>query len=524
MTIPLAGTGTEGQHAPEAHEGDSLTVGLCSGATLAVLQKSIGMLRHILFLCWLTQDQMGRFTVAQNWLSTAAPLIVLGLPATLCRYVEHYRRLGQLRSYLLRITRACILMPMPMVLAGILRPDWFTDFIYRDAETTELVRLLAVILATVLAAATVNELLLAHRMFRAAAQMQFLGTIVFLCTGAALMALTPLRDFAVLLAFGLSNLTIALGGLIRFRPRWSSYRDAEKAQPAKQFWAKLLGYSMWNAFSGCLAGLFFCGINQIMIHNDKLTPREAEGMIGQLASGIFIPMQLMFFLLGLMGTTLFPYMSRDWERGMQQMVAQRFHTAFKILMLGFYAGSIAVLLIAPILFDTILHGRYDDGREILPYSLALYAWMTATYFSQYFVLCAERPRAVCIALLLGVVFVGLSGNYCVSTFGLLGAVIALTLGHGVSLIFLLHACWRNGMPLDRSILIAALLPLGLIFGTIPAIVMLLATIAISLYGTWLFTDDERSLLLTRMHRIVEHYAPASFKQLPFFRVVTRYDS
>ena len=154
----------------------------------------------------------------------------------------------------------------------------------------------------------------------------------------------------------------------------------------------------------------------------------------------------------------------------------------------------------------------------------LFRSMTATYFSQYFVLCAERPRAVCIALLLGVVFVGLFGNYCVSTFGLLGAVIALTLGHCVSLIFLLHACWRNGMPLDRSILIAALLPLGLIFGTIPAIVMLLATIAISLYGTWLFTDDERSLLLTRMHRIVEHYAPASFKQLPFFRVVTRYDS
>ncbi|MFM2095037.1 MAG: hypothetical protein RIS70_2161 [Planctomycetota bacterium] len=524
MTIPLAGNCADREHVPDADEGDSLTVGLCSGATLAVIQKSVGMLRHIVFLCWLTQDQMGRFTVAQTWLSTVAPLIVLGLPASLCRYVEHYRRLGQPRSYLLRVTRACILIPMPIVLVGILFPDWFTDFIYRDAETTELVRLLAIILATVLAAATVNELLLSHRMFRVAAQMQFLGTMVFLGSGAALMALTPLRDYAVLLAFGLSNLTITLGGLIRFWPRWRSYRDAEKAQPAKQFWAKLLGYSLWNAFSGCLAGLFFCGINQVMIHNDQLTPREAEGMIGQLASGIFIPMQLMFFLLGLMGTTLFPYMSRDWERGMQQMVAQRFHTAFKILMLGFCAGSIAVLLFSPILFDTILHGRYDDGREILPYSLALYAWMTATYFSQYFVLCAERARAVCIGLLLGVVFVGLSGNYFVSTFGLLGAVIALTLGHCVSLIFLLHACWKNGMPINRSILIAALLPFGLVFGTIPAIVMLLAIVASSFYGNWLFSNEERALLLNRIHRIVEHYAPASFKQLPFFRVVTRYDS
>lgn len=524
MTIPLADNAVERQHAPDAHEGDSLTVGLCSGATLALIQKSVGMLRHIVFLSWLTQDQMGRFTVAQNWLSTAAPLIALGLPATLCRYVEHYRHLGQPRSYLLRVIRACILIPMPVVLVGIFFPDLFADFIYRDAETTELVRLLAIVLATVLAAATANELLVAHRMFRAAAQIQFLGTMVFLCSGAALMALTPLRDFAVLLAFGLSNLTIALGGLIRFRPRWRSYRDTEAAQPAKPFWAKLLGYSMWNAFSGCLAGLFFCGINQVMIHNDHLTPREAEGMIGQLASGIFVPMQLMFFLLGLMGTTLFPYMSRDWERGMQQLVAQRFHTAFKILMLGFCAGAIAVLLVSPILFDTILHGRYDDGREILPYSLALYAWMTATYFSQYFVLCAERPRAVCMALLLGVVFVGLSGNSFVSTFGLHGAVIALTLGHCVSLFFLLHACWKNGMPIDRSILIAALLPLGLVFGTIPAIVMLLTMAASSLYGTWLFSDDERSLLLNRMHRIVEHYAPASFKQLPFFRVVTRYDS
>lgn len=521
MSTLQAASGGETERVTETDDGDSLTVGLFSNATLSALQKSIGMLRHVLFLCWLTQDQMGRFSVAQNLMSTIAPLILLGLPATLCRYVEQYRRLGQLRSYLRRISIACFVLPMPVIGLGIVFPHWFAEWIYRDPGSSELVRVLSIVLATVLFATTVNELLLAHRMFRVAAFMQFAGTVVFLGAGTLMMAMSSLRDCAVLIAFGLGNLTIAFGGLARFWPRWESCRDTQSAQAPSLFWRKLLGFSLWNSFSGTLAGLFFFVTNRAIIYSDGLTPREAEGLIGQLASGIFVPLQLMYFVLGLVGTTLFPYMSRDWERGLEETVGRRFHLAYKIMMLAFCIGALGVLLLSPILFDSVFHGRYNEGRELLPEALTLYAWMTATFFSQYYVLCAERPRAVCLALAVGVLVDGVIASALVPVYQLQGALIALTVGHLCSLIAMLYSCRKNGMPCNRSLLVASLLPIGLFFGALPALVMLVVVIPLLARGSWFFSDDEKAFLLDEIQKILARVFPESRKRFPWFRLVTR---
>ena len=75
---------------------------------LTVVQRGIGFLRGVLFCRWLDADQLGQWDLAYGILMPAVPAIVLGLPGSLGRYVDHYHRQGQLRTFLRRIALATL--------------------------------------------------------------------------------------------------------------------------------------------------------------------------------------------------------------------------------------------------------------------------------------------------------------------------------------------------------------------------------------------------------------------------------
>ena len=496
-------------HAPlpndESSQGDSLAVGLLSGATLIALQKVLGLLRHIVFLTWLTQDQMGRFSVAQNVAITFGPLVLLGIPATLCRYIEYFRRMGQLRSYLTRVLSTCGVLVLAVVAAGLIAANRLALLIYGDPDTAPLVRVLVGVLGLYVTANLMNEMLLAQRRFRLASGLQFAATATFLGSSAIMMALTPLRDFAVLFAFGLSNLVILSASIGCLWREFISIRDHASPLPLREFWAKLSAYSLWNSTSSSLAGMYFFVINRTILYSPGLSATDAEALIGQLASGIFIPMQLMQFIGGFAGTTLFPYMTRDWEAGRKREVSEQFHTAIKLVTLFFCIGGVGVLISSPVLFDWILRGRYNNGLEILTLALVLYAWMNVIYFVPNFLLCVEKPHLVTGSQVPGVLLTCILGYLLIPGYGLRGAAIALMAGHALSLLNLLYYCEKYGLPVDRRLLVMVASPLVLAFGTVPATISVLLLTSVFLGTSWLLRTEEKQYCMGKMQRLVDRF-------------------
>jgi O-antigen/teichoic acid export membrane protein len=247
--------------------------------------------------------------------------------------------------------------------------------------------------------------------------------------------------------------------------------------------------------------MYFYVANRSLLCLDGVAPAEAEGLVGQLASGVFIPMQLMQFIGGFSGTTLFPYLSRDWESGRKAEVCRQFYTALKLVTLIYCAAALMVLVASPLLFDGLLRGRYNSGREVLSWALALYAWMNILYFTQIFVWCAERPWRVAWAMVPGVLVQWLAGLWLVPALGLHGTVLALILGHLVTVALLLYFCHGYGLPADRSLLITLLIPFAFLFDSgCTAWLILLA--GISLFHTdWILGRAERVVCLDRIRAL-----------------------
>ncbi|MEZ6120284.1 MAG: hypothetical protein R3C28_27440 [Pirellulaceae bacterium] len=61
-----------------------------------------------------------------------------------------------------------------------------------------------------------------------------------------------------------------------------------------------------------------------------------------------------------------------------------------ILMTG-AAG--AILVLAPVIYDWALKGRYTDGFSVLPLTMAYCIWFGLLAMAVNYVWCAERPRA-----------------------------------------------------------------------------------------------------------------------------------
>ena len=55
---------------------------------------------------------------------------------------------------------------------------------------------------------------------------------------------------------------------------------------------------------------------------------------------------------------ILPHLSHDWEAGRRSEVSARMNLTLKLLGLLLFAGSIAILLAAPFLFDVAFDGKF----------------------------------------------------------------------------------------------------------------------------------------------------------------------
>ena len=69
---------------------------------MSIAQRVIGLVRGLLVCIWLTPALLGPWDLNKKFFFLASPLLVLGIPGSLGRYLEYYRQHGALRSVLRR--------------------------------------------------------------------------------------------------------------------------------------------------------------------------------------------------------------------------------------------------------------------------------------------------------------------------------------------------------------------------------------------------------------------------------------
>lgn len=469
-------------------DGDTLAQSLMALIVLAVAQRVVGFGRSVLICGWLPPDQLGEWDLANRFFVLAAPLVVLGIPGSFGRYLEHYRQRGALRSVLLRTIGVCTALAVVAIGTMLAAPEFIAEEVFGRPDRAASIALLAVGLLTVIAYNFLTETLTALRLVRVSSLVQFVNSIAFALLSVVLLSLWKLDAQAIVLAYAGSSLLLVLAAIVWLAIRWPHLpRDGAPA-PHHEMWRKLAPFAVWVWVTNLLYNLFEVVGRYMLLHVGNLS--DAQALVGQYHSAQVIPV-MMVSLAGLLAGMILPHLSRDWEWGDRARVSDTLNLTLKLLGLATFIGSVIVLFAAPLLFDVAWHGKYAQGLALLPLALASCSWLGLLTVAQMYLWCAERATLSCVALAIGLVTNVALNLVLIPAYGLSGAVIATATSNFAALGIVLALNRGLGMRVQPSTACIALLPIALLLGPWIALAVLTVAGSVLLASQRLLSEYEK---------------------------------
>ncbi|MEX2142276.1 MAG: lipopolysaccharide biosynthesis protein [Pirellulales bacterium] len=473
--------------------GDTLAQSLVALLVLGVAQRIIGFGRSVLVCGWLPPDQLGEWDLANRFFIFAAPLVVLGLPGSFGRYLEHYRQRGVLHYVLLRTIGVCAALAVFAVVAMLAAPEFIAEQVFGRADRASSVALLAIGLVAVIAYNYLTEMLTALRLVRISSMVQFLNTLAFAALSVVFLALWRLDALAIVLAYAGSCLLLVLAAIVWLAMHWSQLPRDGAHVPRGEMWRKLMPFAVWVWVTNLLYNLFEVIGRYMLLHVGNLP--NAQALVGQYHSAQVIPV-LIVSVASLLAGMILPHLSRDWEWGDRGRVSDTLNLTLKLLGLATFAGSLLVLLAAPLLFDLAWQGKYAEGLTLLPLALASCGWLALSTVAQMYLWCAERATLGCVSLAIGLVTNILLNLALIPAYGLPGAVIATATSNFAVLGIVLALNRGLGMRVQHATALVGLLPLALLLGSWVALAVLALTVLGLLTSHRLLTEQEKQRIVS----------------------------
>lgn len=473
---------------------------------LSIAQRVIGLVRGLLVCIWLTPALLGPWDLANKFFFLASPLLVLGIPGSFGRYLEYYRQHGALRSVLRRTALVCLTMCALGWLTFQLCAEPLAELFFLHREKADLLQLTSTCLLAVVAFNFLVEVLNALRLVRLNALIQFGQSACFAVFCVAGLAWWRADSTAVICAYAAASCAMLLAGGAALARHLRKLPRDRVLLPQRDLWAKLLPFAAWVWVANLLTNLFDSSGRWMLLNwTPNATEQIQDSLAGNYHVAQLIP-ALMVTLACMLGGTLLPYLARDWESGRRERVSDKMNLAMKLMALAVVGGSMVVLAFKPLLFQVAFRGKFDDGEAILNLALAGCAWGALLAFIQTYLWCAERARAGCISLAIGLAVNVLLHRLWVPSYGIHGSMLATAIASLAVLGVLFVLCVRAGMRLDRGTVGASLLPGLLLFGLWPAAAGLaLCLIVLATRREWLFTPSERVVLAESWSGLVSKF-------------------
>ncbi len=433
VPIKNAMSATVANSIPQANEHrlapDSLAASVFVLLVVSVVQRSVGFGRGVLFCRWLSPDQLGQWDMAYSFLLLAAPLIVLGLPGSFGRYLERYRQRQQLRTFLKRTAVWTAAFTAAAVGIIALWTPSFSWLVFGRSDRKSLVMLMAGSLVSVILHHFLEALFAALRKFRIVSMMQFCQSMLFAIVSLSLMVWWQMSAASIIIGYGVACLVSAIGALL-----YTGRSIAEVASPGatvahREFWPPLVRFAIWIWFTNLLCNLFAVVDRYMLVHWSGLDAEAALTQVGYYHSSRVVPL-LLISLADMLAGIVMPYLSHDWERGERRLVSERLSLILKLTAIGMLGASVLILLGAPLLFHVAFEGRYNEGLNVLPWTLTYCVWYAILIIAQNYIWCAEKTKLGSLPLGIGLVTNIVLNMILLPIWGLYGAVLATTLSTG----------------------------------------------------------------------------------------------
>ncbi len=474
--------------------GDSLGDSVLILLALTVVQRAVGFVRSLLFCRWLDAEQLGQWDLAFGFLMLAAPLAVISLSSSFRRYVEHYRRQGQLRAMIARTAALTAVLAVLSALGIGLARRPVAQLVFGRVENEHLVLLLTTALLGLIAFHFFFDLVTAMRNIRFAALLQFFNSAVFAIVGIGLVCFWEATAVSVVSAYGLAcGLSTAVAAVWLLR-RWSGLPQTESPPGYGRLCSKLVPFAAAIWITSLLANLFIMADRYMLIHFAGFSSSVALEQVGQYHTARILPL-LLVGVAELLGTMIVPHLSHDWESGNRARVAARLNLFAKMSAAGLALAGAAVLLVAPLLFGVVFQRRFDAGAAILPWTLTYCVYFAMFNIIQAYCLCSEKAYLGTVSLGIGLAVNVVLNLILLPRYGLLGAVLATTAANVITLSVLILLNYRLGFRMHGATYLVLMLPMCFSLG--PAVVLgMLAVLGIqAVCGNWLLTSDEKRELV-----------------------------
>ena len=469
---------------------DSIATGLIFALLLTVGQRLIGFGRGILFCQFMTDQELGQWSMVWSYLMLLAPLAVLGLPGCFGKYSEYYRQRGQLKSFIGRIAIISFVMTGMLAAAIFLAPETFCYILFRDTNHVQLVRWIALALLFVGVSNFLATLMESLRQVRVVTMMRFITGVSFAFVGIFLLTLFEAKSSAATIGFAIACL---LGTLPAFWVLWTgrdSINNDGDALSHSNMWKRIAPFAAWLWVSNMATNLFEVSDRYMLIHWSSGTSEVAQASVGQYHSGRVVPL-LLVGVASMLAGVLLPYLSQSWEKGRKDLAAKQLNWAIKLAAIFFTLGSVVLMLMAPILFDWILEGRYSDGLAVLPMTLVYCIWFGLHTLGQDYLWVAEKGKWATFATGIGLV-VNLGLNMAlIPILGLHGAVMATAAGNLLIVVLMFCLNHRLGCKTDVGIWLCAFVPLILLLNKPSAVLAAITLVGICAGTNLFFSHAER---------------------------------
>jgi O-antigen/teichoic acid export membrane protein len=470
---------------------DSIATGVIFALVLTVGQRAIGFLRGLLFCRFMSDQQLGQWSLVWSFLMMLIPFAMLGLPGCFGRYTEHYKNKGQLGFFLKRIAIASTLLTLFVSALMFLFPGSFSRMIFRSPDQVWIIYAMAASVLMVSVSNFLISLMESLRQVRIVTLMRFIGGILFAVFGIGFIFLMEDAAVGATIGFGISSILGAIPAVfILYRYR-DTLRNTGDFLEHSTMWRRLAPFALWMWASNFFNNCFELSDRYMLLYCSPVSADAAQGFVGQYHSGRQIPL-LLVSLAFMLGGVLIPYMSAHWEKGRKKEACKQLVWALKLMSLAFTCGGIVIQLFAPFIFDTILEGRYDEGLSVLPLTLVYCIWFGLTSVAQNYLWVVEKGKWIALSVGGGLIINLLLNWLLIPALGVNGAVIATATSNAILLASIFYFNRREGCDVGKGVIYCSIFPLVLMLPVTYSICLTLVMAAVGLVTPIIFRAEEKA--------------------------------
>ncbi|GIW98432.1 MAG: spore cortex protein [Pirellulaceae bacterium] len=448
------------------------------------------MVRNVGFARLLGDISLGEWALTLSFLEVATPLALLGLTGGFGRFVEVYRRQGTLGDYLLHALGVSTIGVAAVLAWMLVFPQSFERLIYNHSGTPTVAGHCALAFVAIIVFTVTAELMTGLRHMRVLSAMYFLQSTLF--TGIGLSALLLTSDWRwVVLAFASASVLACTPGLFVLLQHHRQELLPTGRLSSGSLWTRILPFAAALWVSNILSGLYETSDRYMLLHLTGQSADEGQAAVGQYHCGRILP-NLMISLAVMLSGILLPYLSHDWENGLQHRTGRRMRHVLISCCMMLLAASAAAHGISPFLFRWAFEGRYPTAEAVLPLALAQAAWHGLFVVCQASLLCAERGRLLAL-ITAGGLLCNLICNFSfIPRWGVAGAVAATALSASVALTLTLLTMRRLGWGCGRGAAICCCLaPLSIVGGLFSTVAMVAVMLFLAGRTNWLLDAHDR---------------------------------